>query len=464
MKKLNISTIRFLFTAVLLTLLFNCQSQSHITHQSKPKNIILFICDGWGYNHIDVTNYYQFGDNKNQIYQHFPIKYAVSTFSASSKGYDPQQAWLKKDYINIKPTGSAAASTAIATGVKTYNGVIGLNTENEHIENICERAKKKGKATGVVTSVQFSHATPAGFVAHHITRNNYQEISQQMLTESQVDVIMGCGHPYYNDHGEIASDTTFQYVGGEKIWNALLNNKAFNDADQDGIEDTWYIVQSREDFLKLRENAFAKRVLGIPMVRSTLQYKRKGNSQSLPFEDPYLEDIPSLAEMSMAAINILSRDPDGFFLMIEAGAVDWASHDNHSTRMIEEMIDFNKAVEKVVNWVDLKSDWQETLLIVTGDHECGYLTGPGFSNQDNTKSKLQWPVIKNNGKGKLPGMEWQSGYHTNSLIPLFAKGVGQDEFHLYANESDPVRGKYLDNAEIGQILFDLYPLEGSNGK
>ncbi len=149
--------------------------------------------------------------------------------------------------------------------------------------------------------------------------------------------------------------------------------------------------------------------------------------------------------MTRAALNILDDDPDGLFLMVEGGAVDWASHGNQSGRMIEEQIDFERSVEAVVNWVDENSNWGETLLIVTGDHETGYLTGPG--------SDPGWEKIVNNGAGNLPGMEWHSDYHTNSLMVVSAKGDAGRSLNQYADERDPVRGRYVDNTEIAKTVF-----------
>jgi alkaline phosphatase len=117
--------------------------------------------------------------------------------------------------------------------------------------------------------------------------------------------------------------------------------------------------------------------------------------------------------------------------------------------MIEEEIDFNNSVEAVMEWVRRNSNWAETLLIVTGDHECGYLCGPGSA-----ATQSMQPVI-NNGAGQVPGMEWNSGDHTNSLIPLYAKGWASLLFHCYANECDGVRGRYIDNTEIAKLISGL---------
>jgi alkaline phosphatase len=142
--------------------------------------------------------------------------------------------------------------------------------------------------------------------------------------------------------------------------------------------------------------------------------------------------------------------------MVEGGAIDWASHGNQSGRMIEEQIDFDNAVDAVMDWVRESSNWGETLLIVTGDHETGYLTGPG--------SDPSWEFIVNNGAGNLPGLEWHSGSHTNSLIPLSAKGDFARALRRLADEFDPVHGPYVDNTELAQVLFwtlDLRPAPSS---
>ncbi len=428
-----------------------------------PKNIILMISDGCGYNHVDAASYFQYGEKGTQIYEKFPVRLAMSAYSASGEKYDPNRAWESFDFLKNKPTDSAASSTAISTGTKTYNGAIGVDVNKDTLENIVERLEKLGKSTGVITSVQFSHATPAGFVAHNESRHNYLEISCDMILTSQLEVIMGCGHPGYDDNGNLRnfSEWDYKYAGGSDIWEALLEGKAGSDADNDGVVDPWQLIESREDFMSLASGKTPKRVIGVPRVAKTLQQNRDGDKKAAPFETPQIQTVPTLPEMTAAALNVLDNNADGFFLMIEGGAVDWAAHDNNSGRVIEEQIDFNHAVEKVVEWVDEFSSWDETLLIVTSDHETGYLTGPesghksGFDPENN---RPVWNPIKNNGKGNMPSMEWHSKKHTNSLIPFFSKGAGSDVFLRYADEEDIIRGKYIDNTEIARVLFSFFPL------
>ncbi|MBN2425935.1 MAG: alkaline phosphatase [Calditrichaceae bacterium] len=426
----------------------------------KPKNIIFMISDGCGYNHVDAASLYQHGQTGVQIYEQFPVVYAMSTHSLTGKPYNPDSAWTSFNYVKRKPTDSAAAGTALATGVKTKNRLIGMDSSFAILENISERLEKYGKSTGVITSVPFYHATPAAFVAHNRDRNNYREIALEMLTQSPLDVIMGCGYPDYDDDGKITKmDMTAEFTMDSALWKQLLDGYLGNDADGDGIEDKWILIDDRKEFVDLSANKTPKRLLGVAKIYSTLQSERNGDSLAAPFAVPLIESVPTLEEMTQVALNILDEDPDGFFLMIEGGAVDWVSHANNSSRLIEEQIDFNKSVEAVVDWVEKNSSWNETLLIVTADHETGYLTGPGSNDSVLAgKGSIEdiWKPLVNNGKGQLPGMEWHSHKHTNSLVPMYAKGPGSAKFSQYIIGNDPVRGKYIDNTSIAHLIFSYY--------
>lgn len=480
---------------LILTLIFIVNSNIAFANDV-PKNIIVMISDGCGYNQIDATSLYQYGKTGLQVYESFPIKLSVSTYSirnldanASYKEkYDPEKTWKLFDHVKSSPTDSAAAATAMATGFKSYNSAIGVDVNKKPLKNVSQRAKELGKATGVITSVQFSHATPAGFLAHVEARDKYANIAQEMILDSKANIIMGCGNPLFDNSGNpISTDNNYNFVGGEAVWKNLLNGAAdfdlngdgaidnsIEDCDGDGVPDPWVLIQDASDFQKLMDGDTPKRVIGVPKVFETLQCRRTpiadrdgngkiedrdGNYASNVYEDPFNKDVPSLKDMVSGALNVLDNDPDGFIVMIEGGAIDWACHANSLPRLIEEEIEFNKAVETVVNWVENKSNWDETLLIVTADHETGYITGPGSGpdNDDiNDSIKPVWNPLVNNGAGNLPGIWWHSGGHTNSLVPIFAKGNGSELFLKYANENDPIRGAYIDNTEIAKVIFDLF--------
>src|SRR5699024_6610289 len=151
---------------------------------------------------------------------------------------------------------------------------------------------------------------------------------------------------------------------------------------------------------------------------TTLQQNRPGESEgTLPGEGPVNDNVPDLATTSDGALNVLGTNDDGFHLMIAGGAIDWTGHANETTRNLDETRNFNKAVESGVDGVETNSAWDETLLVVTADHETGYLGGagddPNFTEMTGTA-------------GELPTVGWSSGNHTNHLVPYFFKGAGSD--------------------------------------
>ncbi|MDZ7371009.1 MAG: alkaline phosphatase [candidate division KSB1 bacterium] len=417
-----------------------------------PKNVILIIGDGMGFNQMEAASCWIYGQEGSLIAQKFPIKAAVATFSASGHGYDPQKAATDFEYLKLKPTDSAAAATAMACGVKTRNGAIGVDTLGMPLPNVFEQAEKVGRSTGVVTSVPFSHATPAGFIAHDTSRGNYHIIAEQMLLQSAAEVVVGGGHPFYNFDGELRAVPKFEYVD-EMVWQRVTKDGAGADADGDGVPDPWTFVDSRAGFQQVLA-APPKRLFGVAPVASTLQFSRRGGeNQRVPFEPPLTDNMPSLAELSSAALAVLEKNPKGFYVMIEAGAIDWACHANHSARLIEEMRDFENTVKTVVEWVESRSSWEETLLIVTADHETGYLWGPNAGNiEENGNKRAFYPPIVNRGRNSLPDMQWHSDNHSNQLVPLYAKGKGAEQLLKTVRGKDSIRGDYIDNTDIPAVL------------
>ena len=434
----------------------------HCATAPRAKNIILMISDGCGYNHVLAADYYQYGKTGEQVYEKFPVQYAMATFADDGKGYDPQKAWKEFEYFKEKPTNSAEASTAMATGVKTSNTHLGIDSNKKRVASILENSEKLGKATGVVTSVPFCHATPAGFVVHHDSRYDYGEITRQMLYESPVDVIMGCGHPLYDNDGKLKAAPDSAYRPLAELIKTMQEGPFGNDADGDGIDDPWTFIEDKQAFVDLGTGGTPKRVFGVAEAAETLQEKRSGDDKADAYVVPFVENVPTLVDIAKGALNVLDEDADGFFLMIEGGAVDWCGHDNQKGRLVEEQIDFNKAVEAVVSWVETNSFWDETLVIVTADHETGYLWGEGsgeYESADSVGIDQVWKPLVNNGAGNMPGMEWYLTNHTNSLVPLYAKGAGSERFREYARGEDKVRGKYIDNTAISKVMHRAFGIK-----
>jgi len=437
----------------------------------EPKNIILMISDGCGINQVKAADYYT---GQTQAYENFPVKYFMSTYPARTSdsdglfdynnSYTPFEAWTNYDYFleRNNTTCSAASATAMANGRKTYYYCLGVDLDFNSVYNISNYAHDKGKLTAVTTTVPFNNATPACFTTHNISRDNGEEIARSMLIESNHTVIMGCGHPFYDNRANELTTPDYEHVGGEKIWEGLVNNASsfeaksnsmwneVRDIDNDDTLDPWNMINDSADFVKYMTGKTPKRVLGIPKVDYTLQHDRKTNSQIVD-SSTYNKNMPNLRQMSVATLNILQNNQtNGFFAMLEGGAIDQAGHAMALGSVIEEQIDFNNAVDGVIEWIENNGGWEENLLIVTADHETGYLTGPRFSSSTNMIDNF--PII-DKGKGNMPGMKFNNDDHTNQLVPFYAKGKGAEHFHFYADEYDPIRGRFLNNSEIGQGLF-----------
>jgi len=411
------------------------------------KNVILMITDGCGFNAFNAASYYQHGQLGKQPYDSFPVKYACTTY-AFGQDYQPERMWASAVYNGgIRCTDSAAAATALYTGVKTKTGRVGLSPRGDHLLTIAQLADARGKSTGTLSSVMFSHATPCCVWAHNTSRNHYAEIAREMIYDSGLEVMMGPGHPDFDNNGKPTEDKDYQYVGGAETWQDLT--------DEDGANG-YQLAQTYNEFKKLAAGKdLPKKLVAIPQIRRTLQYGRSGKASG-----KLIEDMPDLKTMSLAAINVLAQNPRGFFLMVEGGAVDWANHANNLPRMIEEQVDFNNAVQAVVDWVAKESSWDETLVIVTSDHECGMLWGAGtFEDKDgNGKFHFRrdtfkaWKAIGNAGVGVVPDHQYASGSHTNTPVPLYAKGPGSEMFASLVDGTDKMYGQYVDNTDIFTVM------------
>jgi len=417
-----------------------------LAEENPPKNIIIFISDGMGFNHVTATNYYTTGKENSAIYESFPVKLGLATYSGFADkektftlSYCSKSYWSDFEYAKKDATDSGAASTAMATGRKTFRAGIGVNVESQPVYNMTELFRDLGKSTGVITSVQFSHATPAGFVAHTLHRDNYHDIATQMI-ESNVDVIMSAANPYYDNNGDKLESPDFKFYGSESNWEKVKNN--YNGRT---------FIENKEDFEKYANGNAPSKLFGAAKTATTLQQKRSGIEKPDVNQSVMNTNVPSLETMTLASLNALNNNQNGFFLMVEGGAVDWSGHDNHTGRMIEEMIDFNNSVEAAVKWIESNSNWDETLLIVTSDHECGYLTGP----KPNDNNPITNPII-NNGKGRLPEVSWNHTGHTNALVPFYAKGSNAEMLNKYAYEKDSIYGYFINNSDMPLAIFNFY--------
>lgn len=410
-----------------------------------PKNVIFMIGDGMGYNSVDLANIYQKGetyyqletgnDNKPVIagsnaapptegFQSWDL-YGMATHWLDGNPYDPNKAWSDFDWVKENYTDSAAAGTAMATGHKTYNAGVGVDGDENVVENVSERAKSLGKAAGVVSNVPVNHATPAAFSVHNESRNNLHALLESQI-ESDMDVIIGAGHPLYDDDGQLAATPDTNYVPVEQYERLS------------GGQTDWTFVEEKADFEALATGDAPEKLFGMVQVNTTLQQARTTEARN---------DVPELSTLTQVALNVLDEDEDGFMLMVEGGAIDWTGHQNQTQLMTEETVDFFAAVDAAIEWVETNSSWDETLMIVSADHETGYLMGPDAP---------PWTPMSG-AAGQLPNVTWHSDQHANQLVPFFVKGAGAEELGAQTVGRDQVRGRYFDNTTFAQwILNDAW--------
>jgi len=422
------------------------------------KNVILMIADGAGFNAFAAASYYEYGSLGKQPYDEFAVKLACTTYpigaDGRATGYDPVSRWSDFEWAKKKGsyTDSAAAATALYTGVKTRPGAISVDPHGQPLTTIGQIAKATGRSVGVVTTVTLSDATPAALAAHNVSRKNYVQIAREMIYGGVLDVIMGCGSPDYDALGNAlgqGNKNGYQFVAGERTWQALKSGTAAVRVG-DAVE-RWTLIESKEAFESLaRGRVLPKRLIGVPRTHKTLQYGA-GNKAGEPYTPPMNPYVPTLETMTRGAINVLAQNDNGFLLMVEGGAVDCANHDNNLGRMIQEQIEFNRAVAAVIEWVEKHGGWAETLVIVTSDHECGCLWGPQ-SGQAEGFGGFVWDPIENRGAGQIPGHRYYSGGHTNALVPLYAQGAGAKVFEELIDGTDPIRGPYVDNTDVFIVM------------
>ncbi|MBA6338584.1 MULTISPECIES: alkaline phosphatase [unclassified Colwellia] len=295
-------------------MLLNTETAKNIP---SPKNIIMVIADGMGPAY--TTSYRYFNDDpttdivEETVFDRLLVG-SASTYPASVSGV---------------VTDSAAGATALATGYKTYNGAIALDVNKNSVETVLEFARKQGKKTGVVVTSQINHATPAGYLTHNESRNNYNAIADSYIDNGiKADVYFGGGWKYFirEDRNLIEEfkASGFQYIDN---YNALNTLKA--DMPVIGLFDD----------------------TGLP--------------SALDDSDPY-----RLSAMTKVAIKQLENSK-GYFMLVEASQVDWAGHSNDIATAMAEMSDLAKTMEYLEEYVKQNPD---TLVILTADHSTGGLT------------------------------------------------------------------------------------------
>ena len=313
----------------------------------KVKNIILLIGDGMGLSQVSASQFY---NKKTSNFERFPVIGLTKTSSTS-------------DLI----TDSAAAATAFASGIKTYNGALGVNTDTLAVKTIVEEISKIGISTGIISTSSIVHATPAAFYTHTKKRSMYEDIAAQLVS-SDIDFFAGGGINYFNDRKD-----------------------------------------KRNLILELEKKGFSINTESLPKNTKPVLNKKQGYLLA-PNGMPKMLDGRGefLTNATKLAIESLSSNEEGFFLMIEGAQIDWGGHDNDADYLISELIDFDNTIGVALDFAKLNG---ETLVIVTADHETG-----GFTlAQDNGNYNKIKPVFSTGG-------------HSATMVPVFAKGPNAENF------------------------------------
>ncbi len=303
-----------------------------------------------------------------------------------SRPADPHYLLGQRKSLPHCYTDSAASATSLFSGIKTYNSAINIAPDGSQVEPIARRLQKDGFAIGVVTSVPFCHATPASAYGNNVTRNDYQDLGRDLLGLRSVshrdealpgvDVLIGCGRTETKNDDRTKQGKNF-----------VPGNKYLTDKDREKIDiinGGKYRVAERTDNVPGREGLVSaaeeaakndERLFGFYGQRGHLPYRTadgsydptRGANSAERYTPADLIENPTLADMTEAALTVL-QNKDRFWLMIEAGEVDWANHNNNVDDAIGAVVSGDRAFQKVVQWVESNSSWDETAVILTADH------------------------------------------------------------------------------------------------
>jgi len=366
------------------------------------KNVIVMIGDGMGFEQVKAASFYAYGEENRLPFEKY---YRGEVVTHSSNSY------LDENHA----TDSAASATAMATGQKVDNKVISQKS-GQPIDTILEQLQKQGKATGLVTTVTLTHATPAGFGTHTNHRDNHRDIADDYLKQSRPNILFGA---YYKD-GRGITDTKAKQAGYMVVKTREQMQHVVELAEQNSKEEVFIA------------GLFSPEAM--PWEYDYYNPRRNPLSEEIKSEMPSYDTIPHLSEMTAAALSILDNDPNGFFLMVEGGKIDKAGHKNIIEDNVFETLEFARAFLLALNWAQNRND---TLIIVTADHECGGLKV--------VKTPLK--PVKEPRKGFMPEVFWgtrEKAGHTGVNVPIYATGQGAKEFV-----------GVIDNTEIFTIIMKL---------
>jgi alkaline phosphatase len=479
------------------------------------KHVIFFIGDGMSAQTEVAASRYLYGTDDGLAWQKFAARAHVATwdvnvyngnarragippYSPSSFkpmfGYDARANGRAPrtgpDAAHRFPPGpaadSASAATAMATGFKTDSGNIAWlpgDPPSGELPTIAEEYRaRRGASIGVVTSVPFDHATPAAFISHNTSRSSYYTgfkgyaglgIADEIILRTKPEVVIGGGHPLLDNPG---FDPKKGYIS-ESLYRALRASPDYVFVERKAGEDGGRAIAEAA----AAAVAAGRKLFGLFGGRGgNFDVPMAKDSPGSPLVGPATKENPSLAEATLAALECLGGDPDGFFLAVEQGDIDWANHDNDFRAAVGGVADLDGAVRAAMAFVERPGDavdWTNTVLVVTADHATGGLLldpgkplGPGdLPRQEALLEGDEAPSrhgsdrgVGANGAGiKAPDylspyrypdgeVSYGTAGHTNELVNLYVTGAGARGFMRFRGKWYP--GLIMDNTQVNAAL------------
>lgn len=364
--------------SVILGLLFvfalvGCQKKEKAPEAPKATNVIYMIGDGMALPQVFAT---MLATGQDLAFQQFPYIGVVDTRSASNDITD-----------------SAAGGTALACDKKTKNGMVGMDPDTLAMESILDVMANHGKATGIVVTCYAGHATPATFFAKVPKRSMYEDIAVQMAESDKLNVMIGGGRKHFDQRKDSVNLI-------ERMENEL----------------GWKVYDTLAD---IDTTCMKYAVLAA-----------KGHMPIAPERGDFLPDGVK------TALKTLSQNKEGFFLMVEGSQIDFACHAHDSVNMVDETVDFSKAIEVAMDFA--KADGN-TLVVVTADHETGGLT-----------------MIDPQGHYSNVTFNYSTGSHTCLPVMIYAYGPGAEHFTGWMQNNE-VKAKILKVCGIEPTVVESAP-------
>ena len=371
-----------------------------ISAQQKAKYVFYFIGDGMGFNHVSLTEYWL--GHTQGVFDSRPLSF--SQF--------PVLGWAVTHSESNLITDSAAAGTALSTGNKTKNGMLATGPDSTALTSISYKIHDAGYKVGISSTVGINHATPAAFYGHNVNRGNYYEIASE-IPASEFEFFAGGG----------AIESTGDDEDKVSVYEAIENGG-------------YVIAEGMDDFAAKKDGA----------EKMMLLQKDGRLRTELPYAIDMKEDDMTQADLVRASIDFLyDENGEGFFVMSEGGRIDWASHGNDTKAVILETLSLSDAVAEAVRFYNEHPD--ETLIVVTADHETGGLTLSWEKGYNLYLDKLEEiscskDMVSEEERERMNEIShearigWTTGDHSAANVPVFAIGAGSDLFSGRMDNTD----------------------------